>query len=119
VRTGIRVTGRRTTFSATANWTERRYEVSIDTQEIIGLTLQASRQMGAGISARADMSWQDVDSTLSGTSQYLSLGVGASRSLGRYSSIGFNLSRQQRTGSSIANEFTEHRIGLTLTTRMF
>jgi len=120
VSVGIRLTGKRTTVTAKANWNERRYEISSDTEEIIGFSIRGERHLGARINAHASVSWQDVDSSLSGASQYWQLGVGASRSLGRHSRISLDLSRQQRTSDGgTAAEFTEHRIGLTLTTRMF
>lgn len=116
---GVRVAGKRTTVTSRASWTERRYETSGNTEEILGFTLRGDRRMGGRINAHANMSWQDVDSTFSGASQYWQFGVGASRSLGRYSRLGLDFTRQQRTSSGTAAEFTEHRIGLTLTTRMF
>jgi len=120
VSVGIRLTGKRTTVTAKANWNERSYEISSDTEEIMGLSIRGERHLGGRINAHASVSWQDVDSSISGTSQYWQLGIGASRSLGRHSRVSLDLSRQQRTsdGGSAA-EFTEHRIGLTLTTRMF
>lgn len=119
VSAGVAVTGRRSSVTATANWYQREYEVSPIQEDILGLTLRGSRRLGGGIAANARVSWQDVQSNTSGGSQYLQFGVGASRAFGRYSRLALDLSRQQRSTDGGGADFTEHRIGLTLTTRMF
>lgn len=116
---GARVTGRRTTVSALADWNERQYEVTPRQDRIMGLTLRGNRRLGGRINVNASVRWQDVQSTSSGDSQYWYLQIGGSRAVGRYTRLGVDISRQQRTSDGTANEFTEHRIGVTLTTRMF
>ena len=112
------VSGRRTDVSMGIRWDDRRYEVTPDETQVLSLSLDANRRMTPSLSGNVHMSWQGVQASASDDSQYLDFGVGVSRTLGRYSHVGINLSHGQRT-SKTAAEFTENRIGLTLTTRMF
>lgn len=113
------VRGNRTTGRFNARFEQREYEITRRTQDISTFTLSGTRRMGGGISANASASFQDVQSDLTGDSQYLRLTIGASKSLGRHTRLGVDLSRVERTGDSSRADFTEHRIGLVLSTRMF
>lgn len=115
----VTIIGNRTTVSGTARISDRKYEVSGREQQITTFTLSGSRRMGGGISANVGFSWQDDQSETFGDSRYLRFTLGASRSLGRYTTLGVDVSRVQRTGDPGTDPFTEHRIGLVLTTRMF
>lgn len=115
----VAVSGRRTRVSLTGDWSDRKYEISPREDRVVGLTLTGSRSIGGRINTNATLSWQDVQSNLSGDSQYWRISAGASRPLGRHTRIALDLSRQQRTSDGSISEFTEHRVGVNLITRMF
>ncbi len=115
----LSLNGNRTTVTLTGRLQQRDYEITRRVQDITTVRLLVRRQMGGGITGNASLSYQDIQSDLSGDSEYLRYSLGASKSLGRNTRLALDLSRVERTGDNAAVDFTEHRIGLVLTTRMF
>lgn len=119
VAASLQLTGRRTSVSLRSDWSRREYEVTPREDTTLGLAVSATRQLSAGMSASAGATWQSVDSSAGIDSEYTNLSLGVSRTLGRYSRVGVNLSRQERTTSGGGDGFVEHRAGVTFSTRMF
>jgi len=114
----VAVSGRRTDLSLRAGWDDRSYEISANDSRVLSLTLGGSRRLTPRVSGNLHVTVQDVQASQSNDSLYTEISVGLSRSLGRYSHIRADLSRRQRS-SDTAEEYTENRLGLTLSTRMF
>lgn len=114
----VEISGRRTQVGFDMSFENREYELTRRRQDVRTVGMYASRQMAGRKTAFADIYRQQISSDLQGDSGYWRYGVGVSRAVGRYTSLSLRLSRLERSGAG-TSDFTEHRIGLVLTTKMF
>lgn len=114
----LKVTGRRTNIGLVLSWDDRTYELSGDDEQVARATLSASRRITPQLSATLRTTYRDVQNSATNDSEYIDYGLGLSRRLGRESTLAFDLSRRERF-SDTAEEYTEHRLSITLTMPMF
>jgi hypothetical protein len=111
--------GRRTNVGAGISWEERSYEVTLKEQQIFRVTADASRRLGSNLNGNLRFSWEDIEDSTTDDSQNYALSLGVSRTLGRESSVGVDVSRRERFSDNSAREYTEHRLSITLSVPMF
>lgn len=115
VRFGVALAGRRTDVSAHLGWSQRDYEFSERSEDTYSSGIRASRRLFGDYTAHAGFSWQYTDSSFDGDSQSYKFDLGASRSLGRRSSIGLNFAHYQDDFDTSAST-TENRLTATFST---
>ncbi len=113
---GVTVTGRRSSLSFTGTLEERSFEVSSIDEESLDFTIRFTRRISSHLTTtlRGDLSHTERDN--SGDSDTYTVGVSLSRQLGRRTNASINLQHRDRSSDS-SGDFTENRIGVSLTTR--
>ena len=119
VRGGVSVSGRRTSASLTASYTKRDYEVSGSNEDAYSITLAVNRQLGAHISASLRSTLSSTDSGAANSSDTRDLQLTLSKQLSRRTSVNLDLLRRERDGSINTSDYTENRIGLSLSSSFF
>ncbi len=114
LQVAISATGRRTTVTATATAAQRDYEVSGDEEESYGFALSANRRLGGDYSASAGASVRRAEDNTGGDTDTYDLRFSLSRQITRRTSA--SLDFLHRNQDSVTNDYTENRIGLSLTT---
>jgi uncharacterized protein (PEP-CTERM system associated) len=114
LQVALSATGRRTTVTATVTASQREFEVSGNDEESYGLALSANRKLGGDYSATAGVSARRAEDNLGGETDTYDLRFSLSRQITRRTSA--SLDFLHRDQDSTGNDYTENRIGLSLTT---
>lgn len=119
IRGVVSIRGRRTTASLTASFTNRDYEVSDSDEDAYSLSLAVTRQLGGRISASLRSSLSSTDSGAGNDSDTYDVQFTLSKQLSRRTSVNLDLLRRERDASTINSDYTENRIGVSLSSSFF
>lgn len=114
IRGAVTVTGRRTSATVTATASNRDFEVSNVDEDSVGLTFQLTRQLGNGFNVSLRSSLTRADGTSSGDSDTQDVQLTLSKQLTPRTSASLNVRRLERDGSAANSDYTENRIGISL-----
>ena len=99
-----------------ASWTGTDFDVSGQSQDSLSFSLGGARKLSPRLSLSTNMAARSFPSSVGGENQTYDLSFGVNSSLGRYSSIGANLSHRVFDGNTAAG-YTEQRISLSFRTK--
>lgn len=115
LRAALRVTGRRTTATLTGTVSNREYELSSTDEDTFGLSLGLSRQLGADVNATLGTSYTHAERSGGSDSDVYDVRLSLGRRLSPRTRASIDLLHSERS-SSTADDYTENRIGISLST---
>jgi uncharacterized protein (PEP-CTERM system associated) len=115
IRGILRLTGRRTAVTITGEISNRDYEVSPIDEDGSRLSVAASRQVGADFIAIAGGDFDRRKRQDGVDSDIYTISFSLSRQIARKTSVSLNLLHRNRSSSQPGVDYTENRIGVSIT----
>lgn len=111
----LSLNGRRTTVSASLDYSLRTYEVSGSKEWLVGAGINGQRTLSSALSLNGGLYWQYIDPPGLGDAEIQTATLGISRTVGRDSSLSLSFQHRQQSGDT-TTEYTENRISASLQT---
>ncbi len=115
IRGILRLTGRRTTVAVTGEVSNRDYEVSQTDEDAYKLSVDASRLIGSDFFATAGGDFENTERQDGVDSTTYTIRFSLSRQIARKTSVALNLLHRDRNSSFSSADYTENRIGVSVT----
>jgi hypothetical protein len=115
-RASATFTGRRSSLTVSGNIANRDYEVTDRDEDAYTLSARFTRQLGNDISGSLGGSYQQTDVKNSADSDTFDLTLSLSKRISTYTSAAITALHRERNSSDGADDYTENRIGFSLTT---
>lgn len=115
LRLGMTVSGRRTSVSLSGDLSNRDYEVSDLDEDSYGLTLSVSRSLGSGYSGTFSSKITNVDRSGGGGNDTYDVSLSLSKKFSPRTRGSIDLLHREENGSGNSDDYTENRIGISLT----
>jgi len=119
LRGAMTITGRRTSVTITGNIANRDYEVSPRDEDSYDLTVGVRRDLGSSFNAGLTGRMRHVDSSSAGKTDNYEVRFSLSKNLSSRTSTAINLGYRDYDTDRPDGSYTETRIGISLTTRLF
>lgn len=112
----VTFTGKRTALTVAGSVANRDYEVSDQDEDTYLLSADLSRNLGGDLSASLGSTYTQTDSQSSGDSDTYDIRFSLSKRIVSDTSAALTLLHRTRNSSDSADDYTENRIGISLTT---
>jgi uncharacterized protein (PEP-CTERM system associated) len=116
LRGAIAFAGRRTSMSMTLDLENREFEVSRDEEDTYSVSVNASRRLAGNITASVNGRYETVNDTDDGDTDIYLVRLSLNREINRNTTISLDASYQDRDAADNDDDFTETRVGITLST---
>lgn len=116
VGASVTLNGLRTSVSGSANYSDREYDVTGNTQKSIAYRLSASRKIKPNVSMNISAGYSDFSSSSDPGNNTLDLSIGTGVKLGRRSNLSVSLSHRVYDAET-GPDYDEQRLTLSFSTR--
>jgi uncharacterized protein (PEP-CTERM system associated) len=115
LRGAISVIGLRTSVSLFVDLAQREYEISGNDEDAYGAGFRVSRRMGQGITSSLSATYDRVERSNDSDSDTYDVALKLSKALSTKTSVALDLLHRERDSGG-TNDFTENRIGISVST---